>query len=274
MAKIDLSNMSKKILKAIEKNSPHILTGTGIAGMITATVLAVKATPKALVLIEEEKRKQNRDLLDKSKKNGDVECKQITKLKKTEVVKACWKCYIPALMIGTLSSACLILSNRINTRRITALAAVCKLSETALTEYKEKVIETIGEKKELEVRDNIIKDKIEKNPVTTSEVIITDKGETLCYDLLLDKYFKSDIESIRRAINILNNRMINDMYVSLSELYDELNLKHTSMSDRLGWNIDQGLIEISFSSQIAEDGRPCIVLNYLTEPKYDFSTLM
>lgn len=274
MAKVDLAKTSKKFLKAIDKNSPHILTGMGIAGMITTTVLAVKATPKALVLIEEEKRKQNRKLLDEAKKNGDTNCKQITELKKSEVVKTCWKCYIPAVITGTLSAACLISSNTISNRRVTALATAYKLSETALTEYKEKVVETIGEKKELEVRDNIAKDKIEKNPVTTSEVIITDRGETLCYDLLSGRYFKSDIESIRRAVNILNNRMMSEMYVSLSELYDELDLSHTAMSDKLGWNIDQGLIEINFSSQIAEDGRPCIVLDYLTEPKYDFSTFM
>ena len=37
------------------KHSPEILTGVGIAGMITTTVLAVKATPKALRLIDDKK---------------------------------------------------------------------------------------------------------------------------------------------------------------------------------------------------------------------------
>lgn len=274
MAKINLTKISKDLLKAIDKNSPQILTGIGIAGMITTSVLAVKATPKALILIEEEKRRQNKELLDEAKKTGSTNRKQVTKLKPSEVIKTCWKCYIPAVVTGALSTVCLIGSNSISTRRVTALATAYKLSETTLTEYKEKVIETIGEKKEREVRDNIAKDKIEQNPVKTSEIIITERGNTLCYDVISGRYFKSDINSIEKAINILNNRMMSEMYVSLSELYDELDLSHTSMSDKLGWNIDQGMIEIDFSSQIAEDGTPCIVLDYLTEPKYDFSKLM
>ena len=65
--------------------------------------------------------------------------------------------------------------------------------------------------------------------------------------------------------------MTYDMYVSLSELYDELDLDHTSMSDELGWNLDDGLIDIEFSSHIADDGRPCIVMSYRKPPRPDFA---
>ena len=62
-----------------------------------------------------------------------------------------------------------------------------------------------------------------------------------------------------------------DMYVSLSEFYDELGLDHTAISDDLGWDIDKGMIELDFSSQIADDGTPCIVVDYCIAPRYDFS---
>ena len=47
-----------------------------------------------------------------------------------------------------------------------------------------------GEKKHETVKDAITRDKIEKNPVVTREIIITEKGNTLCYDAISGRYFK------------------------------------------------------------------------------------
>lgn len=256
MKKPNLSQLIKNAQATLGKHSPEILTGLGIAGMITTTVLAVKATPKALDLIEEKKYEEDKD-----------------RLTPVEAVKATWKCYIPAAITCTSSVACLIFANTVYAKRTTALATAYKLSEAAITEYREKVIETIGEKKEKEVRDKVDRDKIEKNPVSKTEVIITEKGNTLCYDAISGRYFKSDIEQIKKIENILNRRMMSDMYVSLNEFYDELGLEHTAIGTELGWNIDRGLIDVNFSSQIADDGTPCIVVNYSIAPKYGYSDL-
>ena len=53
MPKQSLASIAKSVRTAMKKHSPEILTGIGIAGMITTTVMAVKATPKALILLEE-----------------------------------------------------------------------------------------------------------------------------------------------------------------------------------------------------------------------------
>lgn len=257
MAKLNFTKFVKNVQTEVSKRSPEILTGIGIAGMITTTVLAVKATPKALTLMEERK--------------WDLEVEKLTPI---ETIKTTWKCYIPAAITGTVSVGCLIGASSVNARRNAALATAYKLSETALSEYRDKVVETIGEKKEQTIREKIDKDRVEKNPVSKSEVIITEKGNTLCYDSISGRYFKSDIEKIKRAVNELNRRMTYDVYVSLSEFYDELDLDHTLLSDDLGWSIDDGLIEVNFSSQIADDGTPCIVINYAIAPKYDYSKFL
>lgn len=241
---------------AFKKHSPEILTGIGIAGMITTTVMAVRATPKALVLLE------------KKKEEGHVK-----KLTPVEIVKTTWTCYIPAAITGTISVACLIGASSVSARRNAALATAYTLSTDAFKDYRSKVVETIGEKKEQSVRDAVAKEKIEKNPVTSREVIMTDKGDTLCYDALSGRYFKSDIEKIRKAVNNLNCRMRYEMYISLNEFYSELDLETTRLGDELGWNIDDGYIEPSFSSQLAADGRPCLVIDYLCAPKYDYGKL-
>lgn len=253
MYKPRVSTVIKSIQKSVTRHSPEILMGIGIAGMVTTTVLAVKATPKALRLLEEARRESDDGLTG------------------TDKVKVCWKCYIPAAVTGVVSVSCLIGASSVNNRRNAALATAYKLSETALTEYRDKVVETIGEKKEQLVREKVAEEHIKKNPVSKNEVLITQKGETLCYDSISGRYFKSDIDKIKKTVNDLNRRMLNDMYISLNEFYYELDLDGIGVGDDLGWNIDNGFIDIDFGSQLADDGTPCVVINYSLAPRYDYS---
>ena len=261
MNKPNMTNLFKSVKMVVTKHSPEILTGIGIAGMITTTILAVRATPKALDLVAKAE--------DEKFDNGNGE-----HLTKVEIVKTAWKPYIPAAITGVTSVICLIGANSVNTRRNAALATAYNLSATALSEYKDSVIKTIGEKKEQAIKDKIAKDKVEKDPVSKSEVIVTGKGNTLCYDAFNSRYFYSDIDQIKRAINELNRTMLSQMYVSLNDFYDELNLRHSGNGYDLGWKLDDGLVEVDFSSQLSDDGRPCLVLEYMVAPRYDYSKLM
>lgn len=247
----------KGVRTSVSKHSPEILTGIGIAGMMTTTILAVKATPKACKLIEAKKKEKHLD-----------------KLPAMDVVKTTWKCYIPAAVLCTTSTACLIGASSVNARRNAAIATAYKLAETSLTEYREKVVETIGEKKEQTIRDKVAEEHVRKNPVSKSEIIVTGKGTTRCLDMISGRRFNCDMEKLRRAENDLNKRMFSEMYISLNEFYEEIGLEHTILGDQIGWNIDKGLIELDFSSQIDEDGVPCLVINYAIAPKYDFSRLV
>ena len=254
MGKTNLATIVASTRQFVSKRSPEILTGIGIAGMISTAVLAVKATPKAMELIEEKKREEWLD-----------------KLSPVEIVKVAWKPYIPAIVTCVTSTACLIGASSVSAKRNAALATAYKLSETALTEYREKVIETIGEKKERTVRDKVAEERVKKNPVSKNEVIITGNGKTLCFDPISGRYFMCSIETIKRAENTLNKQMLHDIsgYVSLNEFYDEIGLDHTSVGDDLGWNTDK-IIDIDFSSQLNDNGEPSVVLDYLVAPKYDF----
>nr|DAW53488.1 MAG TPA: hypothetical protein [Caudoviricetes sp.] len=255
--KKELAKSFLSLKTAIKKHSPEILTGIGIAGMITTTVMAVRATPKALILIEERKEEIGAE-----------------KLEAMDMVKTAWACYIPAAITGTLSVACLIGASSVNARRNAALATAYTLSESALKDYQGKVIEMFGEKKNEAVKDAVAKDKVEKNPVVTREVIITEKGNTLCYDAISGRYFKSDIEKIKKAECELNRQMLDDMYVSLNDFYYEIGLDSVKLGDELGWNVDSGYIDLSFSSQLASDGTPCLVIDYSVAPRYDYRNLL
>lgn len=254
MNKPNVAKFIKSAQSAVVKHSPEILTGFGIAGMITSTALAVKATPKALQLIEEAKKEKDTDVLPP-----------------VDTVKVCWKCYIPAAVTGTVSIACLIGASSVHIKRNAALATAYKLSETALTEYREQVVETIGEKKEQQVREKVSQKQLEKYPVNPSEVYITGEGDTLFLEPLSKRYFKSDIEKIRKIENILNKQMIHDICgsVSLNEFYDELGLERTDIGDILGWNTEH-LIEIDITPGMTPNEKPCLVIGHYNAPKYSY----
>ena len=256
MSKTDVTRFFKNAQAMAFKHSPEILTGIGIAGMITTTILAVKATPKAIRLLEEAKKEKEEDLTP------------------VETISAAWKPFIPAIVIGSVSVACLVGASSVNARRNAALYSAYKLSETALSEYKSKVVETIGEEKARVVQNKVAQEKLEKNPVSKSTVIVTD-GDVLCYDALSGRYFKSSVDCINKAVNELNRTMMNDMYVSLNDFYDEIGLSHINLGDELGWNMDNGLIDLDLTdAQVTDDGRPCLVVDYLVAPKYGFSRLV
>ena len=254
MSKQNASRVVHAIKDTFEKRTPEILTGIGIAGMITTTVLAVKATPKALLLLNDRK--------------DELETES---LPITEVVKTTWKCYIPAAVTCGASIACLIGASSVNLKRNAALATAYKLSEAALSEYRDAVVETIGEKKERDIRDKVAEKRVKKNPVTKSDVIVTGNGMTLCFDAISGRYFQSSMQKIESAKNKINERMLCENYVSLNDLYEELGMEYTKIGDDLGWNIfGDGLLDISFSSQLADDGTPCLVMDYSVAPRYNY----
>lgn len=253
MGKNNVPKIIRSVRQSMKKHSPEILTGIGIAGTVTTTVMAVRATPKALMLIEEKKDEYETDTLSP-----------------VETVKAAWTCYIPSAIVGGVSIFCLVGASSVNLRRNAALATAYTLSESALKEYQEKVVETIGEKKERDVRDSIAKDKVEQNPVVRKEIIITEKGETLCCDTLSKRYFRSNKDQIDKVVNELNRRMRDDIFVSLNEFYYEIGLEGTKLGDVLGWNIDRGYIDIDYSSQLVNGETPCLVLDYRIVPEYDY----
>lgn len=264
-------NSSKRF---IGKHSPEILTGIGITGMITTTVLAVKATPKAVKLIEWELDKQNSELIKDAARNKYETVKQLTKLKPLDVIKTTWKLYVPAAVTCVASTTCLVGASAVNYKRNAALATAYAISERTLIRYRDKVIETIGEKKEKEVRDKVAQDEVNDKPVSTSQVIITSKGNTLFMDAVSGRYFRSDMDKIKKVVNELNRRMNYENYISLDDFYTEIGLESTSTSSYLGWNLDDGHIELSISTCLAENDEPCIVINYAIAPRYEFDKLM
>ena len=246
---IELAKIAiKKGAFLINKEAPTILTGITIISGISATISAIYATPKALYLIQDEE----------TRNSG---------LSPTEIVKVTWRCYVPTVFFTIISISSAIGANSISLQRNAAISGLYALSEKAYKEYKEKVLDIIGERKEEKIRDAISQDRLDKDPLSRKEVIVIGKGDTLFYDSLSGRYFKTEIETVRRVQNDFNQDLLSEMYRSLNELYYELGLEGTELGKNIGWSTDYGLLDIHFSSKIAEGGIPCIVLDFNNPPR-------
>lgn len=247
---LSLSNLAKKAARALSDNSPLILTALGVTGTITTAYLTGKASFRAAQVLDEE--------------CGNFGVGFSAK----EKVELTWKLYIPAATTGLLTVTCIIFANRIGTRRAAAMAAAFTISERAFEEYKSKVIEKLGEKKEQAVRDELAQDRVNRDPVERREVFIAG-GSVLCYDNYTGRYFLSDMETLRKAQNDINEQITHDHYASLTDFYERVGLPATQVSEEVGWNLDK-FLELHFSTTLSSKGEPCLVVNFEVSPARNY----
>jgi len=257
----------KNVRSLLIKESPTILTWLSVIGVPATVGFAIRGTAQATsVLIMEEIERGEKILISKGKEPEIIH----SPLTKKESFKLVWRYYIPTVISGITTVACIVGSNHINLKRNAAIATAFTLTDAALREYQSKVVELMGEKKDQKIRDEIAQDKLNNDPIDESRVIITGRGDSLFYDSLSGRYFRSNIESIRKIQNDFNAELLVEMYKTLNEFYDLVGLEETEMGKDVGWNTDNGLngmLDIHFSAKIATDGVPCVVLEYKVLPK-------
>src|SRR5436190_6134093 len=245
-----ISSLLGKITHLVEDNSTTILTGIGVAGTITTGVLAGSAGFKAGVILFS----QDEDYVD---------------IPVTDRIKLVAPQFIPAAGVGALTVGAILYCHKLNATETAALVAAYSMSDKTLQEYKEKVQEKLGVKKETELRDEIAQGRIDRNPPNNSTVIITGSGEVLCYDVVTDRYFQSTAENIQKAENSVNLDIANCDSVPLSRFYDELGLRPTPYTESVGWNIDNRC-EVQVTAAKSPDNRPCLSIDFARYPKPDF----
>ncbi len=246
-------NVSQKIAQWVGKNSPVILTTAGVVGIFATAYLSSRATLKAS---DEVKR------LD-STIDGE--------LTKREIFEVSWQYYIPSALVSAVTAACIVGTHKIHENRYAGLLSVYSITEVALQEYKAKVIETIGENKERKIHDSIAQDHVNAKP-PSSEVVILGRGEVLCMESITGRYFMSDVETLRRAENTINARLIHDLYSSHNEFCSLVGLPQTTLGDQIGWTSDH-MMEMVFSSALSEKNEPVLVVDYRMSPKSDYYNL-
>jgi hypothetical protein len=252
---MDFQTIARKIAKVAGDNSPAILTAIGVTGTVITAYLTGRACYRSAQFIAS------------SEFEGGVSNDPRQRAK--ENVQLVWKEFIPPVVSGCVTITCIIMANRVGSRRVAALAAAYSLSEKSFTEYKNKVVETVGKNKERTVRDAVAQDQVTKKP-PSNEVVFASEGSQLCMDGWTGRYFVCDMETIRKAVNDVNQDVHTYYAVPLSEFYDRIGLPRTESSDEVGWNTDE-LLELEYSATITDKGKACIVISFKTHPKADYS---
>lgn len=256
-----LSTVMARASKFMADNSPAILTGVAVAGTVATAYLTGRATVKAMEVIraeEEEARESTGD-------DG-------YELNSRRIAELCWRFYIPAASSAVATVALIIAANRVGTRRAAALAAAYAISEKAFDEYREKMVERLGARKEQDARDEIVQARVTKSPPPETLIWDEDGNSVLCCDLFTGRYFISSMEQIRRAENDINYMVNNNYYASLTDFYERIGLPATSMSDDFGWNADK-LLELRFTSALSPMGKPVLAFEFTVMPIRGYARL-
>lgn len=236
-----------KLQKLIADNIPLILTSAAVAGVCSTTVLAVKATPEA-----------HREIMD-------AQSEQTEPLTNAEKVRLVWRHYIPSTVVGLATISAVIGAQSINMKRQAALVGIWTVTDKAFSEYREKAVEMLGAKKDLAIREAVVADRMEADPLGSKEIIVTGLGEHMMFDSITGRYFESDIEAVRKAVNDINFECNNNMYASQNDFYRLIGLPTVVFGEEAGWSTDRKL-EVSFVPHIGENGKPCIGLDYNLSP--------
>ena len=234
----------------LKRNGSTILTVLGGVGVVATAVTAVKATPKAINLIEVYEEQKGEDL---------------TTLEK---VRVAGPHYIPAILIGAGTIACIFGANVLNKRNQASLMSAYALIDNSYKEYKKKVAELYGEETHKEVVSSIAKDKY------TDDIRVGD-NKMLFYDEFSHRYFESTLEDVIKAEYNTNRKLQCNGGVYLNEYYEFLELEPIPGGTELGWS--SGILESHYlAEQIAfdhwkvvlEDGLECCIITLRYEPVF------
>lgn len=246
-----------------KRNAPTILTVLGGAGVVATTVLAVKATPKAMKLLEkaEEEKKEELTVMEK--------------------VKIAGPSYIPAVITGIGTLTCIFGANVTNKKQQAALVSAYTLVDSSFKEYKQKLKELYGEETHQEIVNAIAVEKAEDMYVRGGYMVgtcdlTTDEScgdPVLFYDEHSGRCFEATIEQVMNAEYHLNRNYILRGYSFLNEFYEFLGIEETEYGSVMGWTpTDDGeyWIEFHHRKTMLNDGRECYIIEMPFEPSYDF----
>lgn len=255
-----VQDQMSKLAVGIKRYAPEILTTLSVGGLLTTAYLGSKAGYKAGIHVVSEFSAR----LDNARDDEEV-----LPLAPKEIIKDTWKFYIPVAIVGTATAVAIIGSNRISNNRQLALISAAAISERALSEYQQKIVETTSRPKEQKVRDVIIQDEVNDKPASEFDRLAPLKdGDVWVIESHTKQLFVSNAEKIHRAENDANRQAIHDGYVSLNTFLDCLGLPTSDAGEVVGWTADKPL-EVRIGGA-ARDEKPVLTIDYVRPPTIDY----
>lgn len=250
----------KKQAYKVKKHSPEIFLGISIVGIISIPVLSAVATVKAVNKVD--------DYIDELGEDRAPE--------KKELVKQAAPCYIWTGVATGVTLFSVVKTKKILDGRSAAILSLLMSERKSKQILIEKMKEKFGNAK---TEDVITEARVEEHKLNLKEneefvdgckVISTGLGETLFFDRETATYFRCSLDAVDRAVNTINRRLsTKDIYASLNDFLDQLNLPWMGLAENIGWvSIDEPLtVEKDFTLY---KGEQLVIISYQPYPLYNF----
>lgn len=249
--------------KFLKRNGSTILTVLAGVGVVVTTISSSKATIEALDIIEQAEQEKGEELTT------------------SEKVKTVGKFYIPSVIFGTATIACIFGANILNKKQQASLASAYALIDNSYREYKRKLIELHGEETHQSVIDAIAvekaKDMYIDAPALTSNNSLNLENSTyqkeLFYDELSNRYFETTLDQVMAAEYHLNRNYVLRGYTVLNEFYEFLGIDQIDEGYDLGWTVnDDEIYWIDFNHRkvMLDSDIECTIIEMPFYPSLDW----
>lgn len=247
---MNLSSAIRTTKSVITANSPVLLVGAAVAGVVTTGIFAAKAGYKA------------RGIVDTAQEEKGEE-----PLTTQEMAKLTWLCYAVPAVTGASTIASVVGVHAIHTKRHAALAGLYAVGMNKLDDYREKAEEMLGTKKTQDLNNALGQKAVDRDPVENHEVLILSDGGELMYDEWSGRYFLGSTAIVERAVSNINIQLVESGNANLNEYYDHIGLDPIPMGDQFGWS---GMkIDPKFGATKTKDGRSAVSVWFHEVPKMD-----
>lgn len=244
------------------QSSPTILAVAASVGVITTAVLAVRATPKAIVLLKE------------------AESDKGSELTKVEVMRTAGPVYIPAVLIGASTIACIIGANVLNQRKQASLMSAYAMLNESYKQYRQAAKNVYGEDADDCIHAEMAKDAMVHSCDWGYQVynmnMDPESERLLFYDLTSKRYFQTTMAAVLNAQYHVNRNLSVKGDCSLNEYLSFLGLDGVEKGNELGWDISYMVEEmdcywLDFDNYktTMEDGLECIVIDTMAVNKFE-----
>lgn len=263
----NFGSMFNKVMFWGRRKSPELLVAASIIAAAGSIVLAIKATPKAELVLEKANKDLKRIKADMNDDNKIANKEYSVSLGKKELTKVyaktsleLGKLYLPTAIGFGLTVTGILGSHRIMKGRNVALAAAYTTLENGYRSYRERVAAKVGEKVERDIFRNVYEEEKEVTEIDKKGNEVTKlkkvKGPHIKVDSDFSVIYDSNAKDWQRDTNLnlnllslrekyLNQKLQYEGAVFLHEVYEELGIDISSLGESklqasriLGWIYD------------------------------------
>lgn len=248
-----ITRAANKVWLSLKKHSPEILLGFGIAGGITGTVMACKATTKLDEVLKEAKFevrsiKHEMEVREHADVYSEEDAKKDLALVYSKAALDVVKLYAPSLAVGGFSITCILSSHNIMSKRNVALSAAYDLASASFKDYRNRVVDRFGEQVDKELRYNTVNKKVEetttdengktKKVKSVVEISDPDGYRTFFFDELSPSYTKDrdyNLMWLKSQQAFMNDKLRAKGYVFLNEVREMIGYPPSKDGQMAGW---------------------------------------